>query len=173
MLFPAGFNLLPAFPLDGGRVLRSILWGVKGNLRWATRISSGVGAAFGILLILVGVYRIVMGDFIGGMWWCLIGIFLHGAARASYRQLFTRRALEGEPVRRFMAFHPVSVPPQISVEQLVEEYVYKYHFKMLPVVESEKLVGWVTTKMVKEIPREQWAQKKWPTSPRNVLLKTP
>jgi Zn-dependent protease/predicted transcriptional regulator len=156
----AGFNLLPAFPLDGGRVLRSILWGAKKNLRWATYISSKIGSGFGILLIVLGVLQVFRGNFIGGMWWFLIGMFLQGAAKASYQQLVTRKALEGEPIRRFMKTDPVTVSPLVSLEQLVEDYVYKYHFKMFPVVEdSDRLLGCVTTKQVKEIPRQDWNRK--------------
>jgi Zn-dependent protease/CBS domain-containing protein len=156
----AGFNLLPAFPLDGGRVLRSILWGVKKNLRWATFVSSRIGSGFGILLIVLGFIQVFRGNFIGGMWWFLIGMFLQGAAKASYQQLLTRRALEGEPVRRFMKTDAVTVPPSISLEQLVEDYIYKYHFKMFPVVEDhDRLLGCVTTRQIKEIPRAEWARR--------------
>jgi Zn-dependent protease/predicted transcriptional regulator len=156
----AGFNLLPAFPLDGGRVLRSILWGAKKNLRWATYISSRIGSGFGILLIILGVIQVFRGNFIGGMWWFLIGMFLQGAAKASYQQLITRKALEGEPIRRFMKTDPVTLSPSVSLEHLVEDYVYKYHFKMFPVVEdSDRLLGCVTTKQVKEIPRQYWNRK--------------
>jgi Zn-dependent protease/predicted transcriptional regulator len=155
----AGFNLLPAFPLDGGRVLRSILWGVKRNLRWATRISSQIGSAFSFLLIILAVFQLFRGNFIGAMWWFLIGMFLRGAAKMSYQQLLTRNALEGEPVSRFMRSDPITVPPSITVQQLVEDYIYKYHFKMFPVVDSDKLIGCITTKEVKGIPREEWSQK--------------
>ena len=155
----AGFNLLPAFPLDGGRVLRSILWGLKRNLRWATRISSQIGSAFSFLLIILAVFQLFQGNFIGAMWWFLIGMFLRGAAKMSYQQLLTRNALEGEPVSRFMRSDPVTVPPSITVQQLVEDYIYKYHFKMFPVIDSDKLIGCITTKEVKGIPREEWSQK--------------
>jgi Zn-dependent protease/predicted transcriptional regulator len=156
----AGFNLLPAFPLDGGRVLRSILWGVKKNLRWATYVSSRIGSGFGILLIVLGVIQVFRGNFVGGMWWFLIGMFLQGAAKASYQQLLTRRALEGEPVRRFMKTDAITVPPSISLEQVVEDYVYKYHFKMFPVVEDhDRLLGCITTKQIKEIPRADWGRR--------------
>ena len=80
--------------------------------------------------------------------------------KMSYQQLITRKALEGEPIRRFMKTDPVTVSPSISLEQLVEGYVYKYHFRMFPVVEdSDRLLGCVTTKQVKEIPREEWDRK--------------
>jgi Zn-dependent protease len=156
----AAFNLVPAFPLDGGRILRSILWGLKKNLPWATRISAGIGSAFGVLLIILGVYHVLSGDFIGGMWWFLIGMFLQGAAKASYQQLVTRKALEGEPVRRFMQKNLVTVAPSISLEHLVEDYIYQYHFKMFPVTrDTDRLIGCITTKQVKEIPRAAWRTK--------------
>ncbi|OGP59881.1 MAG: peptidase M50 [Deltaproteobacteria bacterium RBG_13_52_11b] len=157
----AFFNLVPAFPLDGGRVLRSILWGWKKNLRWATRISSEIGSGFAILLIVLGAFQFLRGNFIGGMWWFLIGMFLRGAAKTSYQQLLLRKALEGEPVKRFMKTDPVTVTPSLSVAQLVEDYIYKYHYKMFPIVEdTDRLIGCVTTKQVKEIPPEEWNQRK-------------
>lgn len=155
----AVFNLVPAFPLDGGRILRAILWGWKGNLRWATRISSTIGSGFGIFLIIMGFIRILSGNFIGGMWLGLIGLFIQSAAKMSYQQLITRRALEGEPLKRFMKPDPVTVPESTTVEQLVEDYIYRYHFKLFPVVNSNKLLGCITTKQVKEIPREDWNRK--------------
>jgi len=155
----AGFNLLPAFPLDGGRVLRSILWGVKKNLRWATRVSSWIGSGLGIILIALGVLNVLRGNFIGGMWWFLIGMFLNGAAKSSYQQLVTRRALEGEPVKRFMKTDPVTVPASISLKELVEDYIYRHHYKMFPVMEnSHKLAGCITTKQLRDVPRDEWDQ---------------
>jgi Zn-dependent protease len=154
------FNIIPAFPLDGGRVLRSILWHFKGNLRWATRITSAIGSAFGILLIVLGVVQFIMGNFIGGIWMALLGMFLRGAAQMSYQQLLVRRALEGEPVRRFMHTDVQSVEPDISLQDLVEDYVYRYHYKMFPVVENGNVTGCVTTRNVRDVPREQWSRTK-------------
>ena len=153
----AAFNLLPAFPLDGGRILRSALWGWKKNLRRATRIAATIGGGFGILLIILGVLRVLGGNFIGGMWFFLIGMFIHSAAKMSYKQLITRKALEGEPLQRFMNTNPVVVPASATVAQLVEDYVYRHHFKMYPVV-NKKLKGCVTTRQIKEVPRQKWSQ---------------
>jgi Zn-dependent protease/CBS domain-containing protein len=159
-LILAGFNIVPAFPLDGGRVLRAILWGIKGNLRWATRVTSQIGSGFGILLIFLGILSFFQGNFIGGMWWFLIGLFIRGAAKASYQQLLTRRALEGESVSRFMKSDPVTVNPSITLQELVDDYVYKYHFKMFPVVSNgNSLSGCITTRQVKDVPREEWDKK--------------
>jgi Zn-dependent protease len=157
----AAFNCLPAFPLDGGRVLRSILWGAKGNLRWATRVSSSIGSGFGIFLIVMGIFNLFTGNFIGGMWWALIGMFLHSAAKMSYQQLLTRRALQGESVSRFMRKDPVTVPPDLTLDKLIEDYIYRHHYKMFPVVtDAGKLAGCVTTREVKEVPKEEWKSRK-------------
>jgi len=155
-LVVAAFNLLPAFPLDGGRVLRSILWKAKGDLRWATRITSQVGAGFGSALILLALVVVLLGNLLGGVWMFLIGLFLRHAARSSYRQLLLRRALEGETVRRFMHEDPVAVPRAISVRQLVDDYVYRTHHKLYPVLDGDRLVGCVTTRDVQQLPTDEW-----------------
>jgi Zn-dependent protease/CBS domain-containing protein len=153
------FNMLPAFPLDGGRVLRSALWAWRKNLRWATGIASGFGSAFGIGLIVLGVLSFLTGNLIGGIWWLMIGMFMRAAAQMSYRQVLIRRALEGETLRRFMRTDPVTVPLNLSVQDLVEQYVYKFHYKTYPVVEEGRLLGCVSTHEIKEVPRDDWGLK--------------
>ncbi len=150
------FNLVPAFPLDGGRLLRAALWHWKKNLRKATRIASQIGSGFGIFLMLIGVANLFLGNFIGGLWQFMIGMFLRSAADSSYRQTVFHNALEGETVERFMNPQPVTAPPSITIKELVEAYIYRYHFKMFPVVEGDKLLGCITTQRVKKIPREEW-----------------
>jgi Zn-dependent protease len=157
-LILAGFNMVPAFPLDGGRVLRSILWGWKKNIRWATAIAARIGGVFGLFLIFMGIFVIFQGNLIGGLWWFLIGMFMRNAAQASYQQLLIRQTLEGEKVRRFMAADPVTVTPSTTVEELIEDYVYKHHYKMFPVVDNGNLVGCVTINQIKEIPKEARAR---------------
>jgi Zn-dependent protease/predicted transcriptional regulator len=156
----AGFNLLPAFPLDGGRILRAVLWSWKKNIRWATRVSSRIGSFFGILMVIYGFLQFFSGNFIGGVWIFLVGMFLQGASRMSYRQLLTRQALEGEQVRRFMKQKPVTVPSSISLSELVEDYVYEHHFKMFPVVDDNELRGCITTQQLKEVPKQEWSTTK-------------
>jgi Zn-dependent protease len=155
----AGFNLVPAFPLDGGRVFRSILWGWKNNLKWATRIASHIGSGFGLLLIFFGVLYIIRGAFISGIWWFLIGLFLRNASEMSYSRLLMSKALEGEQVKRFMKTDPITAPPSITIERFVDEYLYKHHFKMFPVVDDEKLIGCISSREVKEISRSEWNQR--------------
>jgi Zn-dependent protease/predicted transcriptional regulator len=152
----AAFNLVPAFPLDGGRVLRAGLWTWMKDLRRATRIASRVGSFFGIGLIAFGIVSLFFGNFVGGIWWVLIGLFLRSAAQGSYQRLLATEALRGEPVERFMSQEIISVSPQITVHELVQDYVYRYHFKMFPVVRGETLKGCVTTREIKQVPREEW-----------------
>jgi Zn-dependent protease/predicted transcriptional regulator len=152
----AAFNFIPAFPLDGGRVLRSIIWNANNDLVRATKITSMIGRVFGFLLIGFGVISLFLANFIAGMWWFLIGLFLNNAARASYKQLLIKKALAGQKIDRFMKKNPVSVPSTISVRELVEDYIYQYHFKLFPVVEDGKLLGCVTTKMLASLPKSDW-----------------
>jgi Zn-dependent protease/predicted transcriptional regulator len=155
----AAFNLIPAFPLDGGRVLRAALWQRTGNLVRATRIAAFAGSIFGALLIAGGIFQLFSGYFVGAVWWFLLGMFLRGISTASYQRVLMQSVLEGEPVRRFMNPNPVTVKPDISVQELVDDYIYKYHHKMFPVVtDSQQLVGCVSTEQVKELPRSEWSR---------------
>jgi len=174
-LFLLIFNLIPAFPLDGGRVLRSILWYWKRDLRWATSIAARIGRGFGTLMIAFGVFEIIaQQNLVGGLWKCLIGMFLRNAAQMSYRQVLARRSLEGENVRRFMKTDLIVVPRAISIADLVQDYVYKYHLKLFPVVDNGRLIGCVTTQQIKELPQNEWARQSVgtiaaPCSPANTI----
>jgi len=153
------FNLVPAFPLDGGRVLRAVLWHFKGSLRRATNISSQIGAGFGLALILFGVVAFVSGAFVGGLWWLLLGMFLRTAAQMSYQQVLFRRFLEGQKVSDLMKTGAVTVTPDTSVQRLVDDYIYEYHFKLFPVTKDGDLRGCVTTRNVRELSRDAWERK--------------
>lgn len=150
------FNLVPAFPLDGGRILRAALWKWKGRLRKATQVTSGIGSGFGMVLIIFGVFSFISGGFIMGMWWFLLGMFLRGAAQMSFQQLLVRRVLEGEPIRRFMAEDVHSVPPDITLETLLQEHIYTHHHKLFPVRDNGHLQGYVTTRQIRSVPRDEW-----------------
>lgn len=157
------FNLVPAFPLDGGRVLRSFLWWATGNLRRATHWSSTLGRAFGWLLIAVGVFSLISPLFEaeravnwGGLWFVLIGYFVLQAARGSYQQVLLREALRGEPVRRFMRVEPITVPPTLDLERWVDEYVYRYHRRSFPVAENGRVEGMISTEDLQDVPRDEW-----------------
>jgi Zn-dependent protease/predicted transcriptional regulator len=156
----AVFNLMPAFPLDGGRMLRAVLWGWRGDLRWATRIAANIGGGFGLALILLGVLNVVGGNLIGGMWYFLIGLFVRAAAASSYQQLMARETLGGVPVSRFMRRDPLTVTPDTRVSELVEAYFLQHYLKLVPVVETGRLLGLVDVRAAKAVPRETWAERR-------------
>ena len=158
-LLVLAFNLIPAFPLDGGRVLRSILWGVTGNLRRSTYLASRAGQAFAWLLILWGIVQFFSGNWLGGIWSGLIGLFLNSAAQGSYQQVLVRKALEGEHVRRFMNPQPIVVPPSLDLRHWVEDYVYHLHHKAFPVSANGHLEGLISTKALSKVPRGEWEQR--------------
>lgn len=158
-LILAGFNLIPAFPLDGGRVLRSVLWHFKGDLRWATRISSAIGSTFGLLLIVFGLINVLVGNPIGGVWYLLIGLFVRQAAATSYQQVLLRQALEGEKVGRFLNPNPTTVAAGLSLRDFVNDVVYRYHHKRYPVVDGSHVLGIVTLDRVRAAPADEWDRK--------------
>ena len=152
------FNLIPAFPLDGGRVLRSILWGVSGNVREATFWASLAGRAFAWFLMGVGIVEFFQGHWVGGIWTGLIGLFLNNAARSSYQQVLVRETLSGELVQHFMNPHPIVVDPALDLLHWVEDYVYRYHHRSFPVVSNERLQGIITTQVLNQISRDDWSK---------------
>lgn len=152
------FNLLPGFPLDGGRVLRAGLWRATGDRRKATRWSSYVGRGFAGLLMAYGVFLLFAVGAWTGVWWILIGWFLSSAAKGSYQQLLMRDALEEVPVSQVMRSQLVTIPDDISVATLVEEYVMASDQHAFPVIRDDRLVGMVSLEDVRKVPREQWSQ---------------
>jgi Zn-dependent protease len=157
------FNLIPGFPLDGGRVLRAALWGATGNLRRATRWASASGQGFAWLLIAAGIAMAagiavpVLGvGLMNGLWVMLIGWFLNNAALTSYRQVLLREALEAVPVSRLMLGAVESVPPELPVQDLVEEHLMRTDQRAFPVVADDRLVGVVCLADVRRLARDAW-----------------
>jgi Zn-dependent protease len=150
------FNLVPGFPLDGGRVLRAVLWKIKGDLAGATRTASRVGSGFALVLIGLGVWQALAGEFLGGLWFVAIGLFLRQAASLSYQQLVVRRALASRRVADVMTREVVQVPPGLSLAQLVDDYFWRHHVTSFPVVDGGRLVGIVSLRDLERVPREGW-----------------
>ena len=157
----AVFNLIPGFPLDGGRILRAYLWHRWRDLRKATYTVSSIGSAFGIGLILLGLVSFFMGNVIGGAWFVFIGMFLNQAAKSGYQMTLLQDTLSGVKVGDIMTQNVISVPESISLHELVENYFYRYIFVSFPVVsESGELRGMVSVKQVKDVPQEEWNRKR-------------
>jgi len=155
----AAFNLLPAFPLDGGRMLRAAVWRWRRDLRWATQLAAWIGTLLGNLLLGVGTLLLFLGSLVNGIWMIVVGLYLRSASRQSYRQLSIRLALAGERVERFLIPDPIMVPHDTSLTELVEEYVYKHQVKSFPVVDGLRLVGCVSAHALDAVPQSQWAQR--------------
>jgi Zn-dependent protease/CBS domain-containing protein len=154
----AAFNMLPGFPLDGGRVLRSILWGTMKDLKKATNIAATVGQAFGWAMIALGVFWLFTGNFIGGLWIAFIGWFLSSAAGASRRQLTLQEHLAGVAAKEAMNPNPVTVDQGTSVDEVVRNVFYQGRGRAAPVMQGEKLVGIVTIDDVKKLSDDRWSQ---------------
>jgi len=157
------FNMIPAFPLDGGRVLRSFFWAASDNLRQATRWAAWIGQGIAWLLILVGISMVfglqvpLLGSGpISGLWLAFIGWFLNSSASQSYRQVVVQDVLEGIEVERMMRRNPPTVTPGLSVSSLVHDYVMQSDDHAFPVVEGDRLQGLVCLHDVREISRDAW-----------------
>jgi CBS domain-containing protein len=151
------FNLLPGFPLDGGRVLRSLIWKVTGNVRQATRIASYVGQGFAYAFLLLGIVGFFTGNVLGGLWTVFIGWFLLNAAQTTRRQVVLQDALQGISVERVMNPRPVTVPANISLHKLVNEYFLRQGIQAVPVVQGEYLVGLITLSDIARVEPERWS----------------
>ncbi len=161
----ATFNLVPAFPLDGGRIFRAIVWARKRDFLAATQLSARIGVGFAYLLIMIGLLQILQGSFVGGLWFAFIGWFLKNGAEGSYRQAELADALSELKVRDIMTRDVDSVPPEVSLETLVEQYFWKKKHGGYPVVEYGRLVGLVTIEDVRKTAHGLWPS----TSVREVM----
>lgn len=159
-LVVAIFNLVPGFPLDGGRILRSIVWKITGDLRKATRAASIIGRTFAYMLILLGVGMVLLGYLLNGIWFIFIGWFLEKAASSSYRQLAMREMLQGAKVSDVMVSDCLQIPGSVTIRELVDEYVVKTSYRCFPVVEGGRVVGTVDLYSASNVPREQWNTKR-------------
>lgn len=158
------FNMIPGFPLDGGRVVRSILWAITDDLRQSTRWAAWLGQGIAWLLILTGIAMVfgvqvpVLGSgLINGLWLAFIGWFLNSSARQSYRQVVVHDVLEDVPVERMMHRNPVSVSPGTSVESLVHDHIMKSDDYGFPVLDESQIVGMVTLDDVRSVERDNWS----------------
>jgi Zn-dependent protease/CBS domain-containing protein len=150
------FNLIPAVPLDGGRILHAVLWGRRGDFAWATRVAAGVGRGFGYLLIAGGVAMFIFQSSFSGAWLAFLGWFLLGAASGEARFAAARQALSGLHVRDLMIPDPVTVTPELTLGQFMDDIVWQRRYTTYPVVEGERAVGLLPFRCVAQVPRGEW-----------------
>lgn len=151
----AVFNLIPGFPLDGGRVFRSIVWAATKDMTRATLIAANAGRFFGFLFIFSGVWRALSGD-LGGLWIAFIGWFLENAASAQVHQVTFQGLLAGHSVSQAMSSHCPSVAPNLTLQQLVDEHVLGSGRRCFLVAEGGQTLGLMTLHRIKEVPRSEW-----------------
>jgi Zn-dependent protease/CBS domain-containing protein len=150
------FNLIPGFPLDGGRVLRAIVWGVTHSLGRATLIAANVGRAIAFLFILLGVWQMLSGNFGNGLWIAFIGWFLENAASAQVHQQLAHDLLADHQVAEAMSRGYTSIPPETTLQQLVDDHILGAGRRCLMVMQGDEAAGLLTLHNVKEVPRTEW-----------------
>lgn len=155
------FNLIPGFPLDGGRILRAALWSLYGDIKKATRVASAFGKGFAYLLMGIGLLYLFYGVVLSGIWLIFIGFFLQEAASSSYQQVAFKKYLNGVKVRGIMTSNVVTVGENLTLTSLVDDFFFKYRLTSFPVLSDEGDVkGLITIHAVKDVPREKWASTK-------------
>jgi len=155
-LLLAAFNLLPAAPLDGGRVLHAILWRAKGDFAWATRVASEVGQGFAYLFIALGLAMFIFEGSFSGAWLAFIGWFLLQGARAEARYVATEQALGGLRVRDLIVRHPVTVDADSTIGRFMDDVAWSHRFTTYPVLEGDRPVGLLAFASVAAVPRSDW-----------------
>ncbi|MFH1452434.1 MAG: site-2 protease family protein [Armatimonadota bacterium] len=152
----AGFNLVPAFPLDGGRVFRAFMWMITKNMEKATRIASYLGQAFAFFLIFIGIMQILSKhSLLGGIWLILIGIFLNNAATTSWQNVVFRNFIGGNRVKDLMTTEVVTIHPGATIEDLIQNYFLHYKHIVIPVVDHKQALGIITLHEAKAVPKEE------------------
>ncbi|GMT47668.1 MAG: peptidase M50 [bacterium] len=175
------FNLIPGFPMDGGRVLRAVIWKRTGDFFYATRRAATFGQRIAIFFVFFGFFSIFMGV-PGSLWLILIGWFLYTAAQTSYQQASLQQTLSGIKVRDVMVTDIVVLSPNVTIDEAVNHYFLKYGFGGFPVFENGNFLGFVTLKDIKKVPREQWGDvkvsdvvvshsRRWEVSPETDVIK--
>jgi Zn-dependent protease/predicted transcriptional regulator len=150
------FNLIPAFPLDGGRVARAVAWKITGDRTRATNLTATIGQGFSYVMIGVGIFWSLQFSLIGGLWWVFIGIFLGQAARGAMYQTALMSKIEGVRVADVMDHEPVAVPADMTIDQALHEYFLRYRYPWFPVVDTNgHFVGIVDRERAERIPEDR------------------
>lgn len=156
-LILALFNLVPAFPLDGGRILRAYLWNRSGDILEATRTAARFGSIFGYALMALGLLALFQGALVSGLWQILLGGFVLAAARAAYQSQLTKSVFSTRTVADLMQTDPVTVSPDVTLAEFINQIVLRHGLSFVPVVEDGVLLGHIDQAMMTSIDRANWA----------------
>jgi len=149
------FNLIPGFPMDGGRVVRAFMWNKTGDFFYATKKAAGFGQKIAVFFIVFGIFSIFVG-FGGGLWLMLIGWFLHSAAQASYHQAGLQELLKDVKVKDIMVKDIVTISQDMTIETAVNDFFLKYGYGGFPVMDNGKFAGILSLKEIKNVPKDRW-----------------
>lgn len=150
------FNLVPAFPLDGGRILRAYLWHRSGNILKATQIAAQSGAVFAYFLMAMGVLALFQGAFVSGLWYLLIGGFVLVAARSAYTSKLAQTVLADKVVSDLMTLSPVTATPDMTLSEFVNQIMLRHSVSFVPVVDGDVLLGHIDQVVLSRVDRENW-----------------
>ena len=150
------FNMLPGYPLDGGRVLRAGLWARSRNMLKATRWAASAGTGISFLLIAAGVVSVLAGGFVGGIWFIVIGWFLRNTSEQAYQNVLLKNTLEGAKVREMLNRRYVTAPPDAFLSQIVNEHILGQAQRCVPIVVADDLLGLITMSDLQRVPADQW-----------------
>lgn len=153
------FNLIPGYPLDGGRIFRAIVWWKTGSVTRATKWASDIGKGFAWALMILGVVQIFGGALVGGLWLIFIGMFLKGIAQTGYQETVMRQSLEGVQVRDIMFENVITVPPDLPLSDLAHQYFLRYGHGGFPVMDNGRVAGLVSLSNVRNLQEEDWKAK--------------
>lgn len=176
------FNLIPGFPMDGGRILRSAIWNRKNDFFKATRLASRIGRNIGLFFIFFGIFSIFT-RMSGGIWLMLIGWFLYSTAQASYQQATLQENLVGVKVKDIITRNLITLPATMTLEEAVNGFFLKFGFGGFPVIDKERFLGFITLKEIRNVRREDWGtvkvsevavphDKKWEVSLEEEAMKS-
>ena len=152
------FNLVPAFPMDGGRVLRAFLWYLKSDLEYATRIASRLGSVLGIGFMALGLFLVLNGAGVGGFWLILIGFFVQASSRGAYESQMAERILHGHTVDQIMTSAPITVPPWATLNELVHDVILGKNVGFVPVMNGTEVLGYIDRKILHGVDRDAWGR---------------
>jgi Zn-dependent protease/CBS domain-containing protein len=154
------FNLIPALPLDGGRILHSALWAWRGELVWATQVGASIGRGFGMLMIAAGVASLLFGVAAGGLWLAFIGWFLNMAAQAEAQQVIARERLGGLRVHDVMVEEPITVTPDLTIGEVIDTVAREHRHSTYPVVDDGHPIGLLPFRCLAQTPRSEWDERR-------------
>jgi Zn-dependent protease/CBS domain-containing protein len=150
------FNLLPGFPMDGGRVLRAIIWKFTGNLKTSTSIASSVGQACAFFFIVIGFFMLFRGFFVNGIWIMMIGWFLYSAASQGYHQVIMREMLAHVRAEDLMEKNVQTISGTLTIQTVVDEFVFRHQDRTFIVADRGEIEGIISLEDIKKIPRDRW-----------------